>query len=43
MLWLELLVDATILSADRLAPLKDEAEELLRITVTSIKRLKQGD
>lgn len=40
LLWLELLSDAGIVSSERLAPLCQEANELLSITVATIKRLK---
>lgn len=40
LLWLELLADAEIVPADRLAPLMQEADELIRITVATIKSLK---
>jgi len=39
---LELLVDSEIMPADRLAPLADEAEQLLRIVVASIKSAKKN-
>ncbi|MBI3491481.1 MAG: four helix bundle protein [Acidobacteria bacterium] len=35
--WLELMVDARIVAQDRIAALLDEAEQLVRIFVTSIK------
>ena len=38
LLWLELLVESGIVAAARMASLRQEAEELLRITVASIKR-----
>jgi len=40
--WLELLARAEIVPADRLQPLRDEADELLRIFVTSARTAK-GD
>jgi four helix bundle protein len=39
--WLELLVDAGIVSANKLAPLRQEITELTAIFVTIIKRSKQ--
>jgi four helix bundle protein len=39
--WLELLVDGEIVSADRLAPLRRECDELTAIFVTVLKRSKQ--
>lgn len=39
--WLELLVDAAIVPADKLAPLRKEIDELTAIFVTIIKRSKQ--
>lgn len=42
-LWLELFVEAEILPAGRLEPLLQEADELLRIMVTSITRLKDEE
>jgi four helix bundle protein len=39
--WLELLVEANIVSAEKLAPLRNEVEELTAIFVTIIKRSKQ--
>ena len=39
--WLELLVDAGIVSARKLAPLRQEIDELTAIFVTIIKRAKQ--
>jgi four helix bundle protein len=41
MLWLELLVDAEVVAASKMNPLIHETDELLRIIVTSIARLKQ--
>ena len=40
LLWLELLVEGEIVSADLASDLMTETEELLKITVTSIKTLK---
>ena len=40
-LWLELLVDSGIVPEPKLAPLRQEAEELLRIIVASINRLRK--
>jgi four helix bundle protein len=37
LLWLELLSEGGIIRAERLAPLHEETEELLKIVVTSIK------
>lgn len=39
--WLELLVEASIISADTLAPLRQECDELTAIFVTIIKRSKE--
>jgi four helix bundle protein len=39
--WLELIVDAGIVSAGKLAPLRQEIDELTAIFVTVIKRSKQ--
>ena len=39
--WLELLVDANIVPADKLAPLRQECDELTAIFVTIIKRSKE--
>jgi four helix bundle protein len=41
MLWFELMMEAGIVKATRLMPLHAEAEELLRIMVSSIKTLKR--
>ena len=38
--WLELLVDAKIVSPDKLRPLRDECDELTAIFVTILKRSK---
>ena len=40
MLWLELLAESGIISQSKLAPLHQETEELLKITVSSIKTTK---
>lgn len=40
LLWFELLVDAGIVPGDKLASLQTEGDELLRIVVSTIKRLK---
>ena len=40
-LWLELLVESEIISASKLSALLKEADELLRIIVTSIKNTKK--
>ena len=39
--WLELLVEAGIVQTDKLAPLRDEAAELIAIFVTIVKRSKE--
>jgi len=39
--WLELLVDADLVRAERLAPLRKEAHELTAIFVTILKRSKE--
>jgi four helix bundle protein len=39
--WLELLVEANIISAEKLAPLRQECDELTAIFVTIIKRSKK--
>ena len=39
--WLELLAKAKIVSASRLQPLRDEADELLRIFVSAVNTAKQ--
>src|SRR5262245_6365749 len=41
LLWFELLVESGIVPAARLAPLRQETEELLRIMVASIRTLKR--
>ena len=41
MYWMDLLVDARVLTAAKLASLQDEASELMAIFVTMIKRTKQ--
>jgi four helix bundle protein len=38
--WLELLVESRMVSAEKLAPLREECEELTAIFVTIIKRAK---
>jgi len=40
--WLELLVDANIVSADKLQPLRSECDELTAIFVTILKRSKES-
>lgn len=40
MLWRELLVESGTVKADLLHPLRDEAEELLKITVASFRKTK---
>ncbi len=40
--WLELLVDAEIVSAEKLAPLRDECDQLTAIFVTIIKKARAG-
>lgn len=40
LLWLELLSESNTISEDLLTDLKDEAEQLIKITVTSIKTVK---
>ena len=39
--WLELLVDAGIVPAERLAPLRQETDELIAIFVTIVKKAKE--
>ena len=39
--WMELLSEAKIVSSDRLAPLRDEVEQLTAILVTCVKNAKQ--
>jgi four helix bundle protein len=39
--WLELLVEANIISADKIAPLRQECDELTAIFVTILKRSKE--
>ncbi len=41
MLWFELLAESNIIPSDKLASLHAEADELLKITVTSIKKTRQ--
>jgi len=40
--WLELLADANIVEANRLAPLQDETNQLLAILTTISKKTKEG-
>ena len=42
LLWLEYLVDGEIVSKAKLAPLRQEGEEILRILVATIKTAKRG-
>lgn len=42
MMWIELLGEAGTMPTARLDPLLTETDELLRITVASIKRLRAG-
>jgi four helix bundle protein len=42
LLWLELLSESGIIATDRLTPLMTETDELLRIIVTSITRLRDS-
>ena len=39
--WMELLVDAEIIKADRVAPLMREADELIAMSVTAVRTLKR--
>lgn len=39
--WLELIVEAGIINAERVKPLRDEAENLIAIFVTIVKRVKE--
>ena len=41
LLWLELLVEANVVPAKKMAALRQEADELLRIVVTSIRTVKR--
>ena len=41
--WFELLVDAEIIPSDKLKPLMDEANELMAILVTCVKKAKMKD
>lgn len=41
--WLELLVDANVMAENRLRPLMDEVEEILRLHVAAIKTLRGSD
>jgi four helix bundle protein len=38
--WLELLIEADVMAADRLQPLMDEANEIIAILVASVKTIK---
>lgn len=40
-LWLELLVEANLVKQEKMAALRAEADELLRIVITSIKTVKK--
>lgn len=40
--WMELLIGANIIPATRLQPLQQEADQLMRIIVSSLKTKKQG-
>ncbi len=40
MLWFELLVESNIVAVDTVAALQQEADELIRMVVTAIKKLK---
>jgi four helix bundle protein len=40
MYWIELIIEAEVLPAARLTELRQEAEELMKITVASIKTIK---
>lgn len=42
LLWLELLVESNVVSEAKLTPLRTEADELLRIVVTSIRRTRRS-
>lgn len=42
LLWLELLIDSGIVSEKKMALLRQEAEDLLRIAVASLRSLKKG-
>ncbi|MCA9230028.1 MAG: four helix bundle protein [Planctomycetales bacterium] len=42
-LWFELLMESDIVASSKLTPLKDEAEELIKIIVSSIKSTKAKD
>ncbi len=42
LLWLELLVEAEIVSKARLSELEKECDELIRMTVAAIKRIKKN-
>jgi four helix bundle protein len=40
--WLEIIVDSKMLSTRRLSPVQREAEELIAIFVTCIRKLRSG-
>ncbi len=40
--WLELLVESEIVSAEKLAPLMTEADEITRVIVTVVRTVKRG-
>ncbi len=40
--WLELLVDARTVAADKLSPLREECDELTAIFITIIKKSRQS-
>ncbi len=40
--WMELLVEAGVIGADRVGPLRNEADELVAMTVASIKTLRRN-
>ena len=40
--WMELLLEAGILSKEKVEPLRDEANQLLAITITSIRTARRG-
>lgn len=39
--WMELLIESRIVRAERLAPLMQEADELIDMAVTAVKTIKQ--
>ena len=41
--WLELLVDAKIVTSEKLAPLRKECDELIAVFVTILKRSKEAE